>query len=94
MLLSDDQLDLLKGDLDFILARTSCNSIQLTKGQVSTALQRDADILLDLVEGMPPSEARWLSVPLDDLQPLIHRRARGSSGGGGGDSGCLLIAGL
>ncbi len=94
MLLSDDQVDLLKGDLDFILARTSCNSIQLTKGQVSNAIQRDADVLLDLVEGMPSLEARWLSVPPDVLQPLIQRRARGSSGGSGGDSGSLLIAGL
>lgn len=91
MLLNDDQVDLLKGDLDFILARTRCNSIQLTRGQVANALQRDADVLLDLVEAMPPSEARWLSVPLDQLLPLIQRRARGATGGPS-DAGGLLIA--
>ena len=80
MLLNEDQFDLLKGDLDYILARTSCNSIQLTKGQISNALERDPDVLLDLVEAMPASEARWLSVPPDALRPLISRRARGSSG--------------
>jgi len=94
MLLNDDQIELLKGDLDYILARTACNSIQLTRGQVANALQRDPDVLLDLVEGMPASEARWLSVPPDALRPLIQRRARGSTGGGGHDSGSLLIAGV
>lgn len=93
MLLSDDQFELLKGDLDYILARTKCNSIQLTKGQVANAIERDPDVLLDLVEAMPASEARWLSVPSDVLFSLIQRRARGSAGGGSGqDSGALLIA--
>lgn len=91
MLLSDEQLELLKGDLDYILARTTCNSIQLTKGQVSNAVDRDPDVLLDLVEGMPDSEARWLSVPPDVLRPLIHRRARGGSGRAAADEGGLLI---
>lgn len=93
MLLNDDQFELLKGDLDYILARTSCNSIQLTKGQVANAIQRDPDILLDLVEAMPASEARWLSVPCDVLSALIQRRARGSASSGvAQDSGTLLIA--
>ncbi|MCK9590208.1 MAG: hypothetical protein WC076_06955 [Terrimicrobiaceae bacterium] len=91
MLLSEEQFDLLKGDLDYILARTSCNSIQLTKGQVSNAIERDPDVLLDLVEGLPASEARWLSVPLDALRPLINRRARGGSGRSAIDEGGLLI---
>lgn len=94
MLLNDEQVDLLKGDLDFILARTRCDSIQLTKGQVANALLRDPDVLLDLVEGMPASEARWLSVPLDALLSLIQRRARGASGSGRSDSGSLVMAGI
>jgi len=93
MLLTDDQFELLKSDLDYILARTKCNSIQLTKGQVANAIERDPDVLLDLVEAMPASEARWLSVPCDVLFSLIQRRARGSvSGGAAQDSGSLLIA--
>ncbi len=94
MLLSDEHVELLKGDLDYILARTKCNSIQLTKGQVANALQRDPDVLLDLVEGMPASEARWLSVPPDVIRPLIQRRWRGSTGGRGSaqESGGLLLS--
>lgn len=92
VLLSDEQLELLKGDLDYILARTSCNSIQLTKGQVSNAIQRDPDVLLDLVEGMPPSEARWLSVPIELLRPLIQSRARGGTGRAAGNDDGLLIS--
>ena len=92
MLLSEDQLELLKGDLDYILARTSCDSIQLTKGQVCNAIERDPDVLLDLVEGMPASEARWLSVPLDTLRPLIHRRARGGTGPSSADQTGVLIS--
>ena len=91
MLLSEEQFELLKGDLDYILARTSCNSIQLTKGQISNAIERDPDVLLDLVEGMPPSEARWLSIPPDALRPLIGRRARGGTGTSGFDEGGVLI---
>jgi hypothetical protein len=91
-LLSEDQFEILKGDLDYILARTSCNSIQLTKGQVSNAVERDPDVLLDLVDGMPASEARWLSVPPDVLRPLISRRARGSSGHSSADAVGVLIS--
>ncbi|MEI6035397.1 MAG: hypothetical protein WCS65_14095 [Verrucomicrobiae bacterium] len=95
MLLSDEHVELLKGDLDYILARTKCNSIQLSKGQVANALQRDPDVLLDLVEGMPASESRWLSVPPDVIGSLIQRRARGITGGRGAvqDSGGLLMLG-
>ena len=92
MLMSEDQFELLKGDLDYIMARTSCNSIQLTKGQVTNAIQYDPDVLLDLVEGMPASEARWLSVPPDVLSPLIQRRARGATGGSGSQESGILIA--
>ena len=91
MLLSEEQFGLLKGDLDYILARTSCDSIQLTKGQVSNAIERDPDVLLDLVEGMPPSESRWLSVPIESLRPLIVRRARGGTGHSSSDAGDVLI---
>ncbi|MEI6073048.1 MAG: hypothetical protein WCS31_14745 [Verrucomicrobiae bacterium] len=94
MLLNDEYIELLKGDLDYILARTKCNSIQLTKGQVANALQRDPDVLLDLVEGMPASEARWLSVPPDVIRPLIQRRSRGATGGYGAaqESAGVLLA--
>ncbi len=92
MLLSEEQLELLKGDLDYILARTKCDSIQLTKGQVANALERDPDVLLDLVEGLPASDARWLSVPPDILRVLINRRARGGSGGSSADEGGFLIS--
>ena len=93
MLLSDEHLELLKGDLDYILARTKCNSIQLTRGQVANALLHDPDVLLDLVEGMPASESRWLSVPPDVIRPLILRRSRGATGGHGSaqEAGALLI---
>lgn len=92
MLLSEEQFELLKSDLDYILARTSCNSIQLSKGQVANAIRHDPDVLLDLVEGMPASEARWLSVPVDALRPLINSRARGGTGRSSADDGGLLIS--
>ena len=38
MLLNDEQIELLTDDLDYILARTTCNTIQLTKGQVANSL--------------------------------------------------------
>ena len=79
MLLSNEQLELLRGDLDYILARTTCDTLQLTRGQVLNAMERDPDVFLDLVDGLPASDARWLSVPLDVLRPLIARRARGVS---------------
>lgn len=83
MLLTDEQIERLKEDLDYILARTRCNTIQLTRGQVLNAFSRDPDVLLDLIEGMPAADARWLSVPWDSLRPLIERRLRGVSGGAG-----------
>jgi len=94
MLLSEEHLDLLKGDLDYILARTKCNSIQITRGQVANALERDPDVLLDLVEGMPDSEARWLSVPQDVIRSLIQRRSRGATGGHGAaqEQGGLVLS--
>ncbi|MFZ4599477.1 MAG: hypothetical protein ACOYNN_12600 [Terrimicrobiaceae bacterium] len=81
MLLSNEQLELLRGDLDYILARTTCNTLQLTRGQVQNALERDPDVFLDLVDGLRPEDARWLSVPPDVLRPMISRRARGVSSG-------------
>ena len=92
MLLSDEQLERLKGDLDYILAHTKCDTIQLSKGQVLGALQRDPDVMLELVEAMPPAEARWLSVPPDTLRALIARRARGQKGDPSADVGLLLIS--
>jgi len=83
VLLNDEQIELLRGDLDYILGRTACNTIQLTKGQIANALSRDADILLDLVQGMAPADARWLSLPSDVLSPLIARRTRGTAGSKG-----------
>lgn len=91
MLLSEEQFELLKGDIDYILARTTCNSIQLTRGQVANAVGRDPDVLLDLVEAMPASEARWLSVPPDVLRPLIGRRARCGTGLSPADASGVLI---
>ena len=82
MLLNEQQVELLTDDLDYILARTKCNTIQLTKGQVSNALARDVDVLLDLVQGLPHADARWLSLPMDVLNPLISRRSRGLPGAG------------
>lgn len=81
MLLNDEQIELLTGDLDYILGRTSCNTVQRTKSQVAIAIARDADILLDLVQGMSCADARWLSLPPDVLSPLIARRERGLSAG-------------
>ena len=82
MLLNEQQVELLTDDLDYILARTKCHTIQLTKGQVSNALARDGDVLLDLVQGMPQADVRWLSLPQDVLNPLISRRTRGLPGVG------------
>jgi len=89
MLLSEEQFDLLKSDLDYILGRTKCDTILRSKGQVMNAMERDPDVLLDLVEGMPASECRWLSVPWDVLRGLISRRSRGASGFSSG-ADCLL----
>jgi hypothetical protein len=84
MLLTDEQIGLLKDDLDYILARTKCDTIQLAKGQVANAIASDPDVLLDLVAGLPESDARWLSLPPDVIRPLIQHRLRGTSGRGTG----------
>jgi len=91
MLLTDDQFSLLKTDLDYMLGRTTCNSLQLTRGQIATAMVRDPDVLLDLVDGLSCSDARWLSVPIGDLRPLISVRARGGSRRSAPESGPVLI---
>lgn len=90
MLLNDEQVELLRGDLDYILARTKCDTILLARGQVLNALDRDPDVLLDLVNGLPPADAKWLSVPPDILGPLISRRMRGVSHGGDGGQPSLI----
>lgn len=94
MLLNEDQIQLLCGDLDYILGRTKCDTIPLGRSFVQNAIQRDPDILLDLVDGLPPSDARWLSVPLDLLQPLIQSRQRGSLGRGAGGGGQASLPGV
>jgi hypothetical protein len=79
MLLTPDQIDRLVEDLDFILPRTSCNTIPLTKSRILRDIERDPDILLDLVEGMSESDARCLGVPHDKLRALASQRSRGIS---------------
>ncbi len=80
MLLTDEQIELLKGDLDYIVARTKCDTIQLTRGQIANEFARDPDVLLDLVAGLPDSDARWLSIPPDVIRPLVQHRLRGTLG--------------
>lgn len=91
MLLSEEQVSLLLGDLDYILVRTACNTVQLNRPQVLNAISRDPDVLLDLIEGMSPKDARWLSVPPDIIRPLITRRIRGISSNGHGGEASLAI---
>ena len=81
MLLSFAQRDSLKTDLDYIIARSACDTVQRTKSHVLAAVEHDPDVLLDLVQAMRDDDARWLSVPLDALRPLISKRMRGLSGG-------------
>lgn len=81
MLLTNQQVSLLLEDLDYIIPRTRCNSMPLTKGHILRDVGRDGDILLDLVEGMADSDARFLSVPLEKLRSLISRRQSGAVGG-------------
>ena len=81
MLLTQQQVSLLLEDLDYIIPRTRCDTMPLTKSHIVRDAWRDGDILLDLVEGMPDSDARFLSVPLEKLRALITRRQRGSGGG-------------
>lgn len=80
MLLTQQQVSLLIEDLDYILPRTRCNTMPLTKSHIVRDAWRDGDILLDLVDGMPDSDARYLSVPLEKLRALIASRQRGSVG--------------
>ena len=77
MLLSRDQIELLLGDVDYILPRTACDKFPITKSRILREIERDADILLDLVEGMSEADARFLSVPASTLRSLISRRSRG-----------------
>jgi hypothetical protein len=80
VLLTQQQVSLLIEDLDYILPRTRCNTMPLTKSHIVRDAWRDGDILLDLVDGMPDSDARYLSVPLEKLRSLIASRQRGSLG--------------
>ena len=80
MLLTQQQVSLLIEDLDYIIPRTRCNTMPLTKSHITRDACRDGDILLDLVDGMPDSDARYLSVPLEKLRSLIARRQLGSVG--------------
>jgi hypothetical protein len=92
MHLSADQVELLRDDLDFILPRTCCNTVPLTKGFLLREIERNPDVLLDLVEGMSSSDARSLSVPHDMLRTLISRRSLGLSGNADHDSHDLFSA--
>jgi hypothetical protein len=80
VLLTQQQVSLLIEDLDYIIPRTRCNTMPLTKSHILRDAWRDGDILLDLVDGMADAEARFLSVPLEKLRALIARRQRGSVG--------------
>jgi hypothetical protein len=90
MLLNAEQVDRLRDDLDYIIPRTRCDTVPLTKSRILLELERDSDILLDLVEGMPPADARFLSVPLENLRSLISQRRRGAVGGCRELEPCLL----
>ena len=93
MHLSVDQLELLRDDLDYILPRTKCDTVPLTKGYLLRELERDPDVLLDLVDGMSVGDARSLSVPHDTLQALIARWRLGVPGLKS-DGGQELFSGL
>lgn len=80
MLLTQQQVSLLLEDLDYIIPRTRCNTMHLTKSFIVRDIWRDGDILLDLVDGMTDSDARYLSVPLEKLRSLIAQRQRGVQG--------------
>jgi hypothetical protein len=80
VLLTQQQVSLLLEDLDYIIPRTRCNTMHLTKSFIVRDIWRDGDILLDLVDGMPDSDARYLSVPLEKLRGLIAQRQRGAQG--------------
>jgi hypothetical protein len=80
VLLTQQQVSLLIEDLDYIIPRTRCNTMHLTKSFIVRDIWRDGDILLDLVDGMTDSDARYLSVPLEKLRSLIAQRQRGVQG--------------
>ncbi|MFM8717143.1 MAG: hypothetical protein ACKOHM_05440 [Spartobacteria bacterium] len=80
VLLTQQQVSLLLEDLDYIIPRTRCNTMPLTKSHIVRDTWSDGDILLDLVEGMADSDARYLSVPLEKLRGLIAQRQRGVQG--------------
>jgi hypothetical protein len=92
MLLTTDQIDRLVEDLDFILPRTSCNTIPLTKSRILREIESDPDVLLDLVDGMADSDIRCLGVPLEKLRVLVSKRTRGSSGSTGSSELDLFTA--
>ncbi len=79
MLLTQDQIARLVDDLDFILPRTTCDTIPLTKSRILREIESDPDVLLDLVEGMSDSDSRCLGVPREKLRPLVSMRSRGVS---------------
>ncbi len=81
MLLTSEQVQLLLDDVDYILPRTSCDSLPLTKSRILREIETDPDILLDLVAGMSDSDARALAVPFEKLRALAARRARGAASG-------------
>ena len=80
VLLTQQQVSLLLEDLDYIIPRTRCNTMHLTKSFIVRDIGREGDILLDLVDGMADSDARYLSVPLEKLRALIAQRQRGVQG--------------
>lgn len=84
MILSEEMARLLAADLDFILPRTRCDRMLLSKSRVTRELEVDPDAILDLVAGMDDADARWLSVPQDALRPMIQRRQQGSTASSGG----------
>jgi hypothetical protein len=92
MILNDDEVQRLLGDVDYILPRTACDKIPLTKSRIMREIERDADILLDLIEGMSEADARFLSVPLDKLRGLISRRMRGAGASEGAAGTDLFTA--
>lgn len=65
----------------------------LGAGHVANAVERDPDVLLDLVDGMADADARWVSVPMDELRVLIGKRMRGEVRGGGGSQPELPMGG-
>jgi hypothetical protein len=92
VLLSAEQVFLLTEDIDYILPRTGCDTIPLTKSRILREIESDADVLLDLVEGMPEGDARFLSVPLERLRSLILQRRRGVVRAGPEEATSMLMA--